>query len=284
MEVVEGFRFLREIDERNARDREIAYGMINHLIDSRKYFKDNQIAFLALQGSQNYNLDTASSDIDTKLILLPSLNDLIFNRKAISTTHVRDNNEHTDWKDLRLMFQTFRKQNLNFVEVLYSPWVIINETYEKELMPLFEQRDLVGHYSPYMAVKTMKGIALNKYDAMEKDTPAHAIEMEKFGYSPKELHHLIRITTFMEDFLNGYEYSVCLTPDNATWLKGVKLGGYPLEEARKIADECKETITNLSDTYMATHECSMLAECDTMLNKVQSDVMSKCIRLEIEDE
>ena len=281
MEMVKGFHFLREIDECNARDREIAYGMLNHLIDSQEYFKDNQIAFLALQGSQNYNLDTASSDIDTKLILLPSLNDLIFNRKAISTTHVRDNNEHTDWKDLRLMFQTFRKQNLNFVEVLYSPWVIINETYEKELMPLFRQRDLVGHYSPYMAVKTMKGIALNKYDAMEKDTPAHAIEMEKFGYSPKELHHLIRIAIFMEDFLNGYEYSVCLTPDNPTWLKGVKLGGYSLREAREIADEYKEKIIALSDTYMATHECSMLADCDIMLDKVQRDVMRKAIRLEL---
>lgn len=109
METIKGFRFLREINEQDKRDAEIAYGMLNHLIDSRKYFSDNQIAFLALQGSQNYNLDTTFSDIDTKLILLPSLNDLIFNKKAVSTTHVRDNNEHTDWKDLRLMFQTFRK-------------------------------------------------------------------------------------------------------------------------------------------------------------------------------
>lgn len=29
---------------------------------------------------------------------------------------MRANDEHIDFKDLRLMFQTFRKQNLNFVK------------------------------------------------------------------------------------------------------------------------------------------------------------------------
>jgi len=34
MEMIKGFRFLREIDESNKRDKEIAYGMLNHLTDS----------------------------------------------------------------------------------------------------------------------------------------------------------------------------------------------------------------------------------------------------------
>lgn len=262
----------------------VARQVEDHLIESRVNFYNNQIAFIALQGSQNYGLDTPKSDVDTKLILLPSLDDLIFNKKAVSTTYVRGNNEHTDWKDLRLMFQTFRKQNLNFVEVLYSPWILVNKTYVEELRPLFEQRDLIGHYSPYMAIKTMKGIALNKYDAMEKQTPAHDAEIVRFGYSPKELHHLIRITTFMEDFLNGYAYEDCLKPINSEWLKEVKLGHYSLGEARELANEYKEEIIDLSDSYMATHECTMLKKGDELLDRVQSDVMRKCIELEIKDE
>lgn len=253
-----------------------------HLIESLEYFNQNQIAFIALQGSQNYGLETETSDVDTKLILLPSLNNLVFNHQAISTTHVRANNEHTDWKDLRLMFQTFRKQNLNFVEVLYSPWIITNQDYVEELRPLFENRDLIGHYCPTKAVQTMKGIAMTKYQAMEKQTPAHAADMEKYGYCPKELHHLMRITTFMKAYINGCDYATCLQPSNTGYLKFVKQGGLNLDEARKLADIYFTEVTTICDNYINTHEMVYLPEGEELLNDVQSDVMKKAIRKELE--
>ena len=281
MEMLKGYRFLRKIDENDKRDVNIAYGMLNHLSEARQYFDDNQIIFLGLQGSQNYNLDTPMSDIDTKLIVVPSLNDLIFNRKAVSTTHVRLNNEHTDWKDLRLMFQTFRKQNLNFVEILYSPWILVNEMYYEEVKDLFEQRDLIGFYDTAKVVQTMKGIALNKYDAMEKNTPSHAKEIEKFGYSPKELHHLIRIATFLEDYLNGYDYEVCLHPSNSDWLKQVKLGLYSITEAREVAKETRQELILVCDNYLATHESTPNLEGEKLLDNTQRKVMRKAIQFEL---
>ena len=39
-----------------------------------------------LNGSQNYNLAYEDSDIDCKAIILPSLEDVILNKKAVSTT------------------------------------------------------------------------------------------------------------------------------------------------------------------------------------------------------
>ena len=70
--------------------------MWSHLVDCRKQFKDDQIVMLALTGSQNYNLDTPASDMDTKLTVLPSLEDIISNKPAVSTTHIREDKEHTD--------------------------------------------------------------------------------------------------------------------------------------------------------------------------------------------
>ena len=54
---------------------------------------------LFLQGSQNYNLDYEGSDIDTKVIVLPSFEDFVLMRKPISYTHIMENNEHVDFKD-----------------------------------------------------------------------------------------------------------------------------------------------------------------------------------------
>lgn len=279
MEIIRGFRTWQ--DEIKEDEKDTYYGVLSHLVESRQHFKDNQIVFIGLQGSQNYHLDTPTSDIDTKLILVPSLNDLIFNKKAVSTTHVLPNNEHVDWKDIRLMFETFKKQNLNFVEILYSPWIIINETYWDEIKPLFENRDLVGFYCKTKAVQTMKGIALNKYDALKKNTPSHQAELEKFGYSPKELHHLIRITGFMAKYVSGAPYKECMIPNDTKSLIWVKQGGIPVEEAQEVADRYKKMITELCDNYIATHEMTYLPEGEIMLQQVQQNVMRKAIKLEL---
>ena len=66
-----------------------------------------EVVFLALQGSQNYNLDIYTeqymSDIDTKAVVLPSFKDFVYNRQPVSKTIILDNNEHIDVKDIRVM-------------------------------------------------------------------------------------------------------------------------------------------------------------------------------------
>ena len=56
------------------------------------------------------------SDIDTKAVVLPSFEDFVYNRQPVSTTIVLDNNEHIDVKDIRVMFETYKNQNVNFIE------------------------------------------------------------------------------------------------------------------------------------------------------------------------
>ena len=77
------------------------------------------VAYLGVQGSQNYELDIYDddykSDIDTKAIVLPSFEDIVYNKQPVSKTLVLDNNEHIDVKDIRVMFENFKKQNINFI-------------------------------------------------------------------------------------------------------------------------------------------------------------------------
>lgn len=82
--------------------------MREHLVPVLEHCRGSWVG-LFLQGSQNYNLDYEGSDIDTKAIMLPSFSDFVLNAKPLSTTHIMENNEHVDFKDIRLMFDCIKK-------------------------------------------------------------------------------------------------------------------------------------------------------------------------------
>ena len=116
-----------------------------HYKESLEYFDKRNIVGLFLQGSQNYGLAYENSDVDTKLIVLPNFNEIAFNKKPVSTTHIRENEEHIDFKDIRLYMQTFRKQNLNFLEILFTPYKIVNPDYAPYWDVLINHREDIAH-------------------------------------------------------------------------------------------------------------------------------------------
>ena len=85
-----------------------------------------EVVVIFLQGSQNYRCDeyTAEyqSDIDTKCIILPTLDDIVCGKSPYSHTHVCANNEHIDIKDIRVMFEMFKKQNNSYIELLFTDY------------------------------------------------------------------------------------------------------------------------------------------------------------------
>ena len=254
-----------------------------HYDEALEYFPQDRIVGIFLQGSQNYQMDTENSDIDTKLIVLPTFEDICFNRKPVSTTHIRENNEHIDFKDIRLMFQTFRKQNLNFIEILFTKYKILNPLYELNWNRLVAENERIAHYSPYRAVATMKGIALEKYHAMEHPYPSKIDIIEKYGYDNKQLHHLMRVSLFLTYYIEGLPYEFCLHLDEPAnkIITEEKLTFHNLEEARNIADIYKDYTSNLADSYRKEHEETTDPYVDELLDSVQYDIMRKAIDIEL---
>ena len=83
-----------------------------HYAEALKYFDKDHIVGIFLQGSQNYGLEVPNSDVDTKLIVTPTFEEIARNARPHSTTHIRENDEHIDFKDVRLYMENFKKQNL----------------------------------------------------------------------------------------------------------------------------------------------------------------------------
>lgn len=261
-----------------------ASGIQEHYLESKQYFAENNIVGIFLQGSQNYGLETKDSDIDTKLITTPTLNEFIYNRKPISTTHFRANKEHIDFKDIRLMFDTFRKQNLNFIEILFTGYKIINPMYVKEWNKLIAANEIIAHYNPYFAVKAMSGIALGKRYALTKETETHKEAFEKFDYDPKQLYQLVRIDEYLDKYIAGAPYKECLCPANPQYLKDIKTGLYSREEAIKVADEHMAHIDEICIPYTKDSEFNHTnEEAENLLQEVQAEIIKKSIAFELEE-
>lgn len=259
-----------------------------HYQEALELYPADRIIGIFCQGSQNYGLDYEGSDIDTKCFLVPTLEDIIFNKKPISTTHIRDNEEHIDFKDIRLFLTTIRKQNLNFMEILFTKYKIVNPTYEPMWNRLIENNEQIAHYNPVGAVKTMKGIAMEKYHAVEHKYPSKVDIIDKWGYDGKQLSHLVRVREYLRRYIEGEKYSDCLISQMPDYLKSLKIITdkgfyYDLNGAREVAEIELNLVTKMADDFAAAHADDPVDwHVDVLLDDVQRDIMKLGIELEME--
>ena len=254
----------------------------DHLTESLKYFNKNNIVCLCLQGSQNYGLDLPESDVDTKLIVTPSFKDIALAKKPVSTTHIRANEEHIDFKDIRLYMETFRKQNLNFLEILFTEYYYIFPLYMKEWDRLIQEREAIAHMNPYRAVKSMKGIAMEKYHAMEHPYPSKLDLIKNYGYDCKQLHHLVRVDNYLTRYIAGESYQDCLIPETKMkeFLLDIKKNKYDLAAARSLAEQSLAHVVKIADEF-----CEKVPENeDSKMRELLEDVSYNIMKISVQEE
>lgn len=273
------------------KDVRIMDKLYEHWKDALKMYPLDRIVCLVLQGSQNYDLADEESDVDSKLLLVPTLDEIVFNKKPVSTTHIRANDEHIDAKDVRLYWQCFRKGNINFVEVLFSDYVIINPMYEDLWNKMVEMRELVARVYPLAACKAIMGHISEKFHALEHRYPSRVEIIDKFGYDPKQLQHLIRMTDFLDEFIKEkYSYRDIMTlkpmievrPDYREWLMDVKRGrAYELEEARMVAESYYAAAHNAVDRAKLIYDTVENVDIGFKMDEVLGEIIKKAIKKEL---
>ena len=266
-------------------DEWIMNGVREHYEEALTMFPENRIVGVFYQGSANYGLDYEKSDVDTKCILVPTFEDIAFNRKPISTTHILDNNEHLDAKDVRLYINCFKKQNLNFLEILFTPYKIVNPQYAEFWQKLINAREAIAHYDIHRSIKSMKGIAMEKYHAMEHKYPSKIEIIEKYSYDSKQLHHLLRVEEYLRRYVNGESYESCLIPTEfqSKILRAIKEdnGLLSLEEARERANTSLLAIERLCDYGLQRYPEGSNEEVEALLKEVQYDIMKLAVTMEL---
>lgn len=157
----------------------------------------------------------------------------------------------------------------------------VNPKYEMPVKTLIDNSELVAHYNPYAAVKCMKGMALEKYHALEHPYPSKVDVLAKYGYDPKQLHHIFRMKDFLNKYIAEESYADCLIPGNKEWLIEVKKGKYSLDHARMLASEALKQIETVADIYCAQVPNEINPKADVVLNNFTYDVMKIAMKEEL---
>lgn len=244
---------------------------------------DTAFFIIAVNGSHNYNLATENSDIDSKLLLIPNLDNLIWNKSANYLHVMSDNGEHVEVKDIRHYMATILKQNINFVETLFAKALWCNGRYEHEWATLVSMRESIARYNPVAAIDCMLGMARQKQIQMTKMSDGRAENIKKFGYDTKSFHHCMRLLFFAEDYMRGKPYEECLTRgDNDTltnWLIKAKTGelGFSLEKANDCINRMMANVESQVDYFK--NRMGNLA--DGAIEKTIDDIVTKIIKRSI---
>jgi hypothetical protein len=243
-----------------------------------------EVVGVFLQGSQNYNLDYKGSDIDTKAILLPSFEDFLLNKKLVSTTlELPPSNEHLDIKDIRLMFENFRKQNINFIEILFTKYKYVNPKYAELFQSMFDIRERIARYDEYKTLNSIAGMSMEKFKAMEHPYPTLIHKIEKFGFDGKQISHIERLNNFIKKYVSGKAYDECLLVEDSLKSHLIKVKTnekYDLEEARNIAKFYCDENYEIAKKWQPENEKVI----DTEVNEIMTDVLINIFRLRFKEE
>ena len=207
-----------------------------------KINRDNIIG-LFLVGSQNYGTDIASSDVDTTLVVTPTLDEIYSGYKPESSTlKLKESNEQIKIKDIRQFINEIKKQNLNILETLYTDYCIINPSYKNTWELLRSKRDEITRLNPMLAVKAIKGNALNTFDR---------IYIENGDISFKQVANLVRYEYYLIKYIHNEPFLNCIQPDEETkkYILQIRNGEMGQTSLRTIAETTAENIRKLVDEY-----------------------------------
>lgn len=270
------------------RNEEIKKQLNSHLEDL--FSLNKKWVGLFLQGSQNYGLDLYTeeykSDVDTKAILLPSLRDVCSNAAPISETFIRKNNEHIDLKDIRLMFETFKKQNINFVEILFTDFKIINPIYSDYFKEIDSFKEDFVRANPAQNVKTMAGMSMEKFKALKHPYPAIKHKIDKWGYDGKQLSHIIRLNDFIKRYIAGEEFKKCLIPSEniRDIILEAKLNKFSLKDAEKLAKEYDEDTKQMKEIFVSKYESYFNPDPYLKMDEIRTEILMLSFKNELRSE
>lgn len=229
-----------------------------------------------VQGSQNYKMDYEGSDIDTKCIVLPSIEDVVLHRPPASTTIVFKDNSHIDIKDIRLMWTCFRKQNINYFEILFTEFYFIPEAYQSYWNEMVSFREDIAHFDNYAAVNCIVGMVLEKQAALCHPYPTLKEKIDKYGYDHKQLHHILRCKELLDRYIAGESYETCLIPTDRDYLISIKATyRYSLDEAKALAKEAVDYVKAKKQSYLETMPRKVFNEVDDRMNNILVQVLTK---------
>lgn len=202
----------------------------HNLVESAGY----HVVMTSLVGSQNYNLDTENSDIDTYSFILPSLEDLALNKPAKAGIIFAEDG-HCNFKDIRVALNLLRKTSPNSIEYFASKYKVYNPLYKDIFDDYVEYEPTLWSMIHCNYKHMLDAIAGMAHQLTERNMPAG-----------KRFSHALRLDDMVYNFFNE--------EDNVNAILELRPGG-----GRDIALQAKLDTNPANDNYYNV-ECQKIAK------------------------
>lgn len=160
-----------------------------HYARAVEHYGAEAVLGVFLYGSWNYNTNTPDSDVDTKCILIPNLYSLAIKPYEVKHLHIDD--EVCECMSIMHMVANWKKQNINFVEIMFTDYCIVNPLYEEVWNVFFnkDNREFVARYDMRQAIHSMVHQAI------------HTIKQDPT--CPKKIMNGARIANTLDNLLDN---------------------------------------------------------------------------------
>lgn len=234
--------------------RDIGLAIQEHKQKVLERYPEHQVLGIFVYGSQNYNCATENSDVDTKAIIVPNLYNLAI--KPVKTHIIElENGEHCEVMDIMHLVANFRKQNINFIEVLFTDYCWINPLYEWYWKTWFRDiREDIAVYNPAYCLKSICGQAIHTL----KKNKTNA---KKYANGLRLRYFLIN---YFDEKVHSYKECIYVNSKFADYLIHLKTDKPAIDE--KQTDELIEWFEIVKEGVVKNDKEKM-EELDDLLNR-----------------
>lgn len=192
---------------------------------------DKGFCFSALYGSQNYGLASPESDVDVKVGFLPSTRDVLLAGKRQAMTLTKDGSTDNTVlvKDLRDVFAELYKQNLNFLEVLATPYFHASHEFSPVFDELRARSNEVAHYYERGFYLCTCGL----FNKLDTDFQKGRFDYKKFAFG-------LYLRDFVVRYAHDVEFNDCFfNPFASDYYKFKTERNLPLDECMRMWNSAK---------------------------------------------
>jgi len=242
-----------------------------------------EVVGVFLFGSQNYNMHTPESDVDVKAMVIPNINDLVWGNTEIAKKVVRDNGELVIY-DIASIHKSIKKQSINFVEILFTEYKILNPQYAHLYAPMFTHRESIADLNTFKAVHCTLSMARNKHKMLFAELPSNASRVQKAGYDYKAFAEILRMEDFLATRISGLPYGISLISNNVNYLRKIKMHelDFPLEQVRACADKALEHMSKRVDTFDEVYGENINEPMVQLVDEVTKNIILRYIKTEVD--
>ena len=120
-----------------------------------------------------------------------------------------------------------------------------------------------------------------KLAALKHPYPSIIEKINKFGYDPKQLHHIFRLHEFLTRLASGESFSDCLAARDTKHLLSVKAGFYKLEDAENLGREYARKVSDLKNKLLSENSYPLDEDAVKIYNDLKTKILQKWFKEEL---